>query len=384
MRTVETNVARILVIRRRYVGDLILLEPFLRNLREARPGARITVVVDQGYEDVLRGCASLDEIAVLPVRGGLLARLRGWWQLLGQVRRSDLAFDFSRNEQSALLLALSGAPRRVSHEITDDAAVRRRRWSDRLRRRLTSTDLVRLTRAEQVAMHAVDYENLLLHAVGIEAPHRRPSLRVAEEARERARELAERARGDGRDRPLVLVHPGGRGESKQWPVERFAAVADALEAEPGAAVVFVAGPGEGHLARTFRAARRCGGGLVLDEVPALADLYALLAECALFVGNDSGPAHMAEAVGTPTLTLFGATRVAVWRPLGERDVALQPDLPCREACLRPAACGDGKPRWCVQRIEEGEVIAAARRMLADAARGPGGRSGSGVVAEVVE
>lgn len=354
---------RILVVRRRYVGDLILLEPFLRNLREAWPSAEITVVVDDGYRDVLRTCAWIDEIVELPVGGPIEHRIGLWWNVLRRIafERFDLAFDLARNERSGSIVAMSGAKRRVSHEITDDASVRRRRPSDRLRRRLVSTDLVRMNRAEQVTLHAVDFNNRLLAAVGIPTPHRVPHLPVEEHDRARARGILEEY---GRGRPFVFLHPGGRGDAKQWPPERFAAIADLLSGELGFDVVLAAGPGEAKLVGEIEAGRKTDGGLVIRTPLTLGVVYALLAECALFVGNDSGPAHMAAAVGTPTLTLFGATRVAMWHTLGPLDELLQPDLPCGDACLHPDVCAPGRPRYCVQRITVEEVAEHLRSLVA--------------------
>lgn len=354
---------RILVVRRRYVGDLVLLEPFLHNLREAWPSARVVVVVDDGYHQVLRTCAWVDEIVELPVRGPVWHRMGLWWRLLRRIfcERFDLAFDLARNERSASVIALSGAGRRVSHEITDDASVRRRRWSDRFRRRMVSTDFVRMDRAEQVTQHVVDFNNRLLHHVGIPVPHRVPHLPVDAGDRERARDLLE---GRGTDRRVAFLHPGGRGDAKQWPPERFAAIADLLSGELGFDVVLAAGPGEIDLVDEIAARRRTTGGLVIRTRQPLGVVYGLLAESALFVGNDSGPAHMAAAVGTPTFTLFGATRVAMWRTLGPLDAFVQPDLPCGAACLRPDVCAPGRAKYCVQRVTVDEVSHQLRALVA--------------------
>ncbi len=367
--SIEKNEPRIMVIRRRYIGDLILLEPFLRNLREAYPRAWISLVVDEGYGDVLRGCSSLDAIVELPVGGGLVRQVRGWRAILrgGALKRVDLAFDFARNERAAVMLALARARRRVSHEISDDAAVTRRRWSDRVRRKLMTTDLVRLERAEQVRLHTVDFNNLLVQRVGIDAPHRVPVLPVDDEDRARARSIL-RGSGVSLDsrRGVVLLHLGGRGLAKQWPPERFARVADALEGQLGCETVVSAGPGELDLLRRFDQARARLGGAVLDQPIDLRLFYAVLAECALFVGNDSGPAHMAAAVGTPSCVLFGASRTTMWRSLGDLDEVLQPSLPCGDSCVRPESCAPGSDRFCVRRISVDEVVTRVRELFARA------------------
>lgn len=349
---------RILVVRRRYLGDLILLEPFLRNLREAYADASITVVVDQGYADILRGCESIDCIAEFPTGGSLRARLGAWRAFLADIatERFDLAFDLARNERSAVAVLLSRAQRRVSYEIVDDISHRRRRPIDVWRRRLVTPEQIQATRAEQKTFHTVDWNNRLLEKVGIPTPHRAPRLSVDPRDREHARALLDDRLGP-RDpaQPRVVLHIGSRKPSHRWPIERFAAVADWLETNCGCRTVFTAGPEHAELLAQAVSARSVSAPAFIEAPPTLGILYGLLAECDLFVGNDSGPSHMAAAVGTPTCVLFSDSSTAVWRTLGPDDTFLQAPRPCGDACVRPGLCAPGAQRWCVQRITEDEV-----------------------------
>jgi len=357
---------RILVIRRRYLGDLILLEPFLRNLREAYPDAWITVVVDQGYADILRGCDSADRLAEFPTRGSLRARLSAWRTFLADVAAEpfDLAFDLARNERSAVALLLSRAKRRVSYEITNDISHRRRRPIDRWRRRLATPEQIEATRAEQKTFHTVDWNNRLLAMVGIPTPHRAPRLSVDRQDRERARRILDDLLGPrDPDQPRVLLHIGSRKPSHRWPIERFAAVADWLETDCGCRAVFTAGPEHADLLAQAVSARSASAPAFLEAPPTLGILYGLLAECDLFVGNDSGPSHMAAAVGTPTCVLFSDSSTTMWRTLGPDDEFLQASRPCGNACVRPRVCAPGAERWCVQRITEDEVKSTLEMML---------------------
>ena len=356
----------ILVIRRRYIGDLVLLEPFLRNLKSAYPRAQLVLIADQGYGDALRNCESIDRILELPRRGPLRERLAAWRQVIRGLRgpRFDLAFDLARNEQAAVTLLLSRARRRVSFEVRGEAGVRRRKPLDIWRRRLLTTDLVQLDRADQIRTHVVDWNNGFLRSVQIPTPHRKPQIPIRHEDRKRARDilkvLLER---EAPGRPFALIHLGGRGDAKKWPTERFAQLADILEEEFDHAPVLTAGPGEESILHETQRHRKLGGGALLEAPTSLGTLSALMAEAAVVIGNDSGPAHMAAAARTPTCVLFGATRPTMWRTLGESDQYLRPSVPCGESCVRPQECSPQKGRYCVQRIEVNEVVASLARIL---------------------
>ena len=369
--TAAITPGRILVIRRRYVGDIVLLEPFLRNLKEAYPRARLTLVVDRGYGDVLASCPFIDEIAELPTSAGSVGdQVRAWRAFLSKIalRSFDLAFDFARNERALVTLVLSRARRRVSFEVENDVAVRRRRPSDIRRRRRMTTDLVHTTAEEIARIHQVDFNNRLLAAIDVPTPHRVPHLPVApDDAAEARRHIEAALGGPPGDGPLVLVHPGGRTSWKLWPTERFARVLDTLEREHGAQPLLLAGPGEEDLVDSIRA-ERASRSFVLPSPLPIGVLAGVAQSSTLFLGNDSAPAHIAAAVGTPTCVLFNDTSVQMWRTLGPNDVSLQADVPCGQACIDKEACADGTRRVCVRRIPCEDVEEALRTMLQKLAR----------------
>ena len=219
---------------------------------------------------------------------------------------------------------------------------------------------MKMTWTEQKEIHQVDFNNRLLEFVDIPAPARVPRLPVSPMEVEGTRDLFRRL-GVRHPRPL-LFHLGGRGERKRWAPERFAEVANTLCDEFGCDALVAAGPGESVALDRVEAFGLSTGCRVLREPLSLAQLYALLSECGLFIGNDSGPAHMAAAVGTPVLSLFGEARVLMWHTLGPEDRALQADMPCGEACLEPDDCAPGR-RLCVGRIPVPAVLNAAREIL---------------------
>jgi ADP-heptose:LPS heptosyltransferase len=178
------------------------------------------------------------------------------------------------------------------------------------------------------------------------------------------RAAAERLRRLGVGGAYAAIHPGSGSRRKNWPPERFAEVARRIE-RAGARPLVLAGPADREAAAALAGAGRWPvvGELLLEE------LVGVLAGAALYVGNDSGVSHVAGAVGTPTVVVFGPTRALRWRPLGPRVEAVEPTARCALCAVaeqRPAACD------CIERIEVEAVIEAAGRIAGAAGQRWGG------------
>jgi heptosyltransferase-2 len=168
--------------------------------------------------------------------------------------------------------------------------------------------------------------------------------------------------------PLLAVHPGSGAYSvaRRWFPERFATVADELSCRYGLGVVLLGNEDERALADTVighmrRPAANLAGRTSLEE------LGGVLRRCALLVGNDAGVAHLASAVGTPVVAIFGPFNHHTWRPLGRSLVVrADPALPCMPCVNRgfsrgyPEGC---PPRYCLQGVTPAMVMAAAERLL---------------------
>src|SRR5688500_14018446 len=154
----------------------------------------------------------------------------------------------------------------------------------------------------------------------------------------------------------MAVHPGSRILSKCWPPACFAEAIDTLAQDTDLQAVLLGTAGERPLTEAVAAACRSkpvdfAGGLSFGE------LVALLGCCRVFIGNDTGPAHLAAAAGAPSVVLFGLETPARWGPVGRRVLALRPSQPC--PCLHPGICQPGHPdrTLCVQRIPVEDVVA---------------------------
>jgi ADP-heptose:LPS heptosyltransferase len=182
----------------------------------------------------------------------------------------------------------------------------------------------------------------------------------------RAEDLAAAQKMVPRGGNKVLVHPGTRSSYRVWPVERFAEVCDRLQDKLGAQVFVTAGANEQPLLAQIRAQARSH--LVpLDAAKNPGALAALIAQFDVFLCHDSGPMHIASAVGTPVVALFGSQNATIWRPLGQRHTILQTSLPC--ACIGAAAptlCvpTDSYRSYCVRKLAADDVFAAVTKTLA--------------------
>jgi ADP-heptose:LPS heptosyltransferase len=168
-----------------------------------------------------------------------------------------------------------------------------------------------------------------------------------------------------RSGPLVALHPGTGAPVKNWLQERWADVAQRIAATHAARLILTGGPGEGALIDTIAAEIDPKPETLVGET-SIGQLAALFARCDLVVGGDSGPLHLAAAVGTPTVRLYGPTDVrefGPWPP-GEAHIALAADLscqPCRNLVAPP--CGARETPACLRALEPDAVVTAATRLL---------------------
>ena len=163
--------------------------------------------------------------------------------------------------------------------------------------------------------------------------------------------------------PILLVHPGSRSHWRLWPAERFAAVCDRAQEELGVQVVLVGGPGERALIESIRKFAHTHL-LAFTDPFALTRFAALARLSSVLLCHDSGPMHVAAAVGTPVVALYGSQSSVLFPPAGSGHILLQPSLPCTE-CVAPAECVplDSYHNQCVRRLTVEAVFAAVSRQF---------------------
>ncbi|MEW6158358.1 MAG: glycosyltransferase family 9 protein [Verrucomicrobiota bacterium] len=359
--TIQTSVPpqkTILVVRRRYVGDLILTKPVFANLRRHWPGAWITAVVDEGFRELAAWHSDVNEVLEIPRQKKsewFWVYWMRWMRFLRtlRLRPFDLAFDLTQNTRSALVTLLSGAPRRVSYWIEQE-----RGWHHRCYH-----DCVFWSWQDHADFHMVDLLLKPLEKEGIPIVTRDISVEVPAAMSERVRQKLSDLCADNQS-TTVLIHPGARTRPKLWPVENFAAVADRIQSELGAQVLFTSGRSEMQVVWAI-VSRMKMKPAVYPAPESFSELAVLLKEADVFLGHDSGPMHIAAAVGTPVVALFGAQDPHLWGPWGENHIALRASLPC-QPCLAPQLCRPPAPAnvYCVRQTRIDEVLDAIATQLA--------------------
>lgn len=309
------EVRRILVIEFWNIGDVVLTIPFLAELRERYPEASVIFLGKPHAAELLEGSGLVDEVIAIdvpwtasrgkyrPARYDFRAMHRLFASL--KARRFDLAFESRMDPRAKFVLALTGARRRVAYNLGGC------NW--------LVTDAVETGSLDR---HRSEDWLGLLAPLGDRRNAPRPRLVVSDMEAAWAREWL-RAHGIAGDDKIVAIHPGASSPSKRWPVERFAEVARWLQRERGALVVAIEDPdGQGgELSRVPG---------VVSIRPTLRQLMAILASVDVLVCNDSGPMHIAAAVGTPTVGIFHPHAAREFYPLGEGHRVLAPSGVSRE------------------------------------------------------
>ena len=332
---------RILVIRRRYLGDIVLLGPVFRNLRLHWPDATIAAVVEAAYAPVLTLNPDVSEILILPERWS------AWPGFLSRLRRARFThvLDLDNNDRTALLTRLTGAPFRAAlhHDVLHWGAC------------YTADVLHPPVIHERSSI--VDYYLAILPAAGVPVATREVRLVPRPADLAAAQKLV---RPGGRK---LLVHPGSRSAWRMWPAENFAAICDRVQNELDVQVFVIGGPGEQAAVAAIR--RHAKSHLVVFDAPLnLPQFAAFAAQFDLMLCHDSGPMHLAAAVGTKVVALLGSQNPVLFAPPGDGHTVLQPPLPCT-ACVSPGQCvpGDSYRNHCVRNITVDTVWAALRRHL---------------------
>jgi len=344
----RSQYARVLVTRMKFIGDVVLTTPLLRSLRAALPSSYIAYMADRHAASLLALNPFLDEVISYDFSRPAIREQARVARLLRH-HRFDLVLDLFSNPRSALLVRLSGAPVRVGLDR-------------RGRRHLYSL----LVRDDGRAKTAVEFHNQFLRAVGIAPVSVRPELFLSHEERARIHEeLLDRVfpRGASPRGPLIALHAGATWPAKQWGADRFAHLAQLLRARLDARVIVTGGPADlsavGDVVRGAGGAARAAGTLPLRQVASL------LGECDVAVCNDGGPMHIAAALGTPTIGLFGPGEEQIWFPYDQAEGhrALRKDVPCHPCHLDVCTRQGDEHMECMKLLSVYDVFSAVENAL---------------------
>lgn len=341
---------RALVIKLGHIGDVLVTTPVMAALKQAWPGLRLTAVVREGTEAMLEHSPLVDRLLVVRRHAGQGEGLAGGLRLVRELRREsfDLALELSGGDRGAFLAWASGARHRLGF-APKEPHFRARAFHQ-------------LVDGRGTANHVVETFLRQPRALGLEPGQPPLVLEPGQAARQRAgRVMAEHGLRTGE---YVVVHPTSRWMFKTWTPAGNARVMEHL-ARRGFKIVLSAAPAEAEVRFVEELRRQLPPGVVTADLAGKLDLHllgALLAEARLFFGVDSAPMHMAAAVGTPTVALFGPSGEAMWGPWRvEHEVVTKPGCDCRP-CGRDG-CDGSKVSRCLTELDAGQVCKAVDRLL---------------------
>jgi len=334
------DIKKILFIRIDRIGDIVLSSPALKATKQAFPHSELTVLASPLNSPLIFNNPNIDHIVVYDRRGSLIDRIR----VIRKLRESgfDLVIDpYADYElETALIAFFSGAKRRTGY-----ASYGREVFFNLPAPEIKSNG------------HFIDLTLDVLKPVGIVAKDKTPEIFLTDDEKKWAGDWLNK-NGMGSN-PVIGIHPGAYYETQRWPQERFAELIERLQKDKKLVPIIFGGPDDEHLVN--RICSILHGEVTTYIALDLRKLAALISCCHVFVCNNSGPLHMAVALGTPTISLMGPTIKERWMPVGDIHTILRiDDLPC-------IGCNKGyckiNTHDCMRLITVGKVLDAVMNIL---------------------
>jgi lipopolysaccharide heptosyltransferase II len=341
------EVRKVLLVRLRSIGDTVLATPSLLALKRFLPQAQIDILLEDWVAPVLSGFTGVDNVITIE-RNSLLSRATVAAKL--RSGRYDVVYNLHGGSTATLLTRASGARHRVGYTSYQYA---------RLHNHLSPSPLLLWGREKT---HSVEQQLALLGWTGVPVSDRPPTqLGLTEEASDRVRRRLTAA-GLNEQASFSLIHPATAFATKQWATDKYARIVEELAARNIPSVVLVA-PSEteisNELERVSNVQFVAFSDLSLPEVTSLASF------ATIFIGNDSGIAHIAAAVGTPSVVIFGSSNRAHWQPWAKAAAeVVYEEMPCQPC--HGYFCEQFDQPECIIRVPVERVVAAIDRVLSKA------------------
>lgn len=346
MENSRDGIRSILIIQTKYIGDVTLTSAFVQNLRLTYPQASITMICAPGLKQFIVA-QKIADVAVGFESGGKgrtpFKRFADYHGVISGLRRRkfDLTIDLTDTKTSRIVHRLTGAPLRVGFNPPERPL---KFWE------IQPANVLAATFGHGGPHYVYRYLSPL-HALGLEIQDPTPRLQPTKIAQEAcARLLSENALAK---KSYVAVHAGAGSEGRRWPPQHFAAVIDEIYTKTGLRSLVIGGADEEPVAHSIIETATSPAATVVGKA-SLEVLVALLAEALVFLGNESGPMHIAASVGTPAVGLYGLTPPDLWGPFGVPNRTLRPPMPC--PCITPC-------NHCVQRLQVAEVAEATLDLI---------------------
>ncbi len=342
------KLSRILIVRTDRIGDVLLSTPVIKALRQFYPQAYISMMVAPHALEIIEGNPYLDEVIVYDKDG----KHKSWLRSLKfasrlKKKKFDLAVILHPTNRVHLLAFLARIPKRLGYNRKLGFLLNEKKEHKK----------------QEGLKHEAEYNLELLKDLGIAGRHTELYIPIKAESEKWVNDLFERV-GISTSDKLLAINPGASCPSKLWPLERFAEVAARLSRAHNLKILVLAGPKDMFLAEKIALHQELKGKAInLAGKTSISQLASILKRCALFISNDSGPVHIASAVGTPVISVFGRNQPGLspkrWGPLGKRDRYLHKEV----GCIQCLAHNCQKEFACLKAISVEDVVLAAESTL---------------------
>ena len=350
------DVKRILLIQLGDIGDVVLTFPCLRALRETFPHATLAVAVRDKAKELIADCPWADHVVSVsrdkrPLLSELLHQVRFFKEL--RHHRFDLSINLWTGDRSAILSLLAGARRRISFYAHDGKL-----WQNRVSTHLNLIDY-------EDGQYVADYYSSLLAAYHITTRHNVPETTVPSQRMKEAQDLFSQQHIPV-TRPIIALQPFSIWRYKEWGMDKHIELLRRITSKYELPVIITGSPDE-----TDRASALTGrfGPHVFNLVgrTSIGMLAAVLKSCGLFIGVDSAGVHIAAAVGTPTVSIFGPSSAASWAPRGPKHKVVHSNLPC--VPCRHKGCSGSEESRCLDVLGVDEVMQAVEAQIEELLKG---------------
>ncbi len=324
----------ILILKLSSLGDVVHTLPLVNVLRREYPDTHIGWAIEKRFSALIENHPSLDEVIVFERERSLFKSFLSLIRLIRKIRgkKYEIIIDLQGNLKGGIITLLSNCHKRMGFE----------KGSSRVE---TISTFFTNCKVREEGSHII--ERNLGFARELEAEVADISFKVpVDESADRYVDEFLKSRNVC-DKTIVIMHPGVTWETKKWPVENYAQLSEKIVKNfPGTAVVITAGEGEEKLVGKY-----CMGDIVIADGMDLSQLVGLLDRCELFIGSDTGPLHLAVALGKRVIGLYGPTDPVRNGPYGERNLVIWKKMPC-SGCWRRKC----KTIRCMKEIEVSEVM----------------------------
>ncbi len=342
-RTEPVALNKILLIRLRRIGDVVMTTPAAAALKNSLPQASLTYLVEEPYRRLVEGHPYLDRVLTIPVK----QNFRDFWRLIRKIRREkfDAVIDFHGGPRASRISLLSGAKVKVGYELKHKGLIYD----------------IRVPRSGKGGrVHSVVNHLNLVKALGVAVEEPTPLLVLPPaqlEEKEKIRRF--RAENELEGSKLVILHIGAGNEFRDWGEENLNALVRMLSQVPAVRVVLVGAEADRPRAQKIQRNNPLSALSLVGEIN-LIELREFVAGATLFVGPDSGPMHIAAATSTPIVALFGPTVPANFAPWQARGTLVEKALDCRPCRQHRCLTDDFR---CLRTIAPEEVLSACLKYL---------------------